>query len=369
MRPAFNSTRAAAAFALLLLVLLALPAVVGKNLLPPREQAYAALSWGSGPYPYLRHEIFEESGDVDIAFVGSSKILHCLDARRLQAELSKKIGRPAVVRVLGWGGGGFDAVYFMTRDLMEHRRVKMLVIYGDHNDNNRNKKSPVWFRFSENYTTLAGLPLSEQAEYYFATLVGLPRNWLCLLRQNLPADLSVPNFWEEHYRSANLGELLGSTTSQLGFANADADATVPFVPFTPQTVATPADVCIYSPATATNFDFSQKPLPAYENQFTRLTAKLAETHQCQLVLLHVPDINEARLSLIHELAFWPNLFDTNLVMLGVPPARMFAGLTDEEVRQLFFNPGHLNQNGQAYFTQLITPMLIELYLSKENLEN
>ena len=361
MRPAFTSTKSAAGFALLLLVLLALPIVVGKNLLPPREQSYASLDWKSGPYPYLSHQIFEETGDIDIAFVGSSRILHCLDARRLQAELSQKIGRPAVVRVLGWGGGGFDAVYFMTRDLMEHRHLKMLVVYGDHNDNNRNKKSPVWFRFGEDATTLAGLPLSEQAEYYFATLVGLPRNWLCLLRPNLPADLSVPNFWEEHYRSANLGELLGSTTSQLGFANADADATVPFIPFTPQNVATPADVYVYSSAMATNFDFSQKPLPAYEQQFTRLTAKLAEAHGCKLVLLHIPDINEARLPLIREQAFWPKNFGTNLVMLGVPPARMFAGLTDEEVRQLFFNPGHFNQNGQAYFTHLVTPALISLY--------
>jgi hypothetical protein len=64
----------AAAFALLLLALLALPVVVGKNLLPPREQAYSVQGWGNGPYPWIRNQIFEETNDIDIAFVGSSHL-------------------------------------------------------------------------------------------------------------------------------------------------------------------------------------------------------------------------------------------------------------------------------------------------------
>jgi hypothetical protein len=39
MRPAFSSTKQAAAFALLLLVLLLSPALAGRKFLPSREQA------------------------------------------------------------------------------------------------------------------------------------------------------------------------------------------------------------------------------------------------------------------------------------------------------------------------------------------
>ena len=361
MRPAFTSTRSAAAFAFLLLVLLLAPVWAGKNLLPPREQAYASLDWKGGPYPYLRHQIFEETGDIDIAILGSSRILHCLDARRVQAELTQKIGRPATVRVLGWGGGGFDAIYFIAQDLLAHRHVKMLVVYGDHNDGNRNKKSPVWFRFSEDGGALAGLPWCDQAQYYFAALVGLPRNLLCQLRPNLPADLSVRNFWEEHYRSASLTATLGSTTSELGFADADADPSVPFVPFQPAQGATAADALVYSPATAAHFAFSRQPLPAYEIHFTRQLAALAARNDCRLVLLHVPAYGEIRQPQIGEPAFWPDLLGPHLVMLGVPPATMFGGLPDEAVQKLYFNPGHLNENGQAYFTSLVLPALLKVY--------
>lgn len=361
MRPAFASTKAAAAFALLLLVVLLSPVLIGKNLLPPREQSYASLDWKGGPYPYLAHQIFEEKGDIDVAIIGSSRILHCLDARRVQDELAKKIGRPATVRVLGWGGGGFDAIHFIAQDLLAHRRVKLLVVYGDHNEQNRNKSSPAWFRFGDDAGALAGLPWRDQAQYYFAALVGLPRNLLCRLRPNLPADLAVRNFWEEHYRSASLTATLGSTTSELGFAQADADPSVPFVPFQPAGGATAADALVYSPATATNFEFSSIPLPAYEIHFTRQLAALAARNDCRLVLLHVPAYDEIRRPQICEQAFWPDLLGPNLVMLGVPPARMFAGLTDDEVRRLFFNPGHLNRNGQCFFTGLILPQLLQIY--------
>ena len=361
MCPAFSSTRAAAAFVLLLLGLLLSPVLAGKKFLPPREQSYASLDWKSGPYPYLRHQIFEEQGDIDIAFIGSSRILHCLDARRLQDELTQKIGRPATVRVLGWGGGGFDAIYFIAQDLLAHRRIKLLVVYGDHNAGNRNKSSPVWFRFSEDGGTLSGLPLRDQAQYYFASLVGLPRNVLCRVRPNLPANLSVRNFWEEHYRSPSLTDMLGSTTSELGFANADADPSVSFVPFTPVNAATAADAVIYSPATKTSFTFSTRPLPAYETHFMQLLSVLTDRRDCQLMLLHIPVVDEARSPRIEEQTFWPEWLGTNLVMLGVPPAKMFGGLTDDEVQKLYFNPGHLNKNGQSYFTSLVLPSLLQIY--------
>lgn len=368
MRPAFSSIRQAAAFAFLLLALLALPVVVGKTLQPPRVQSYAAQTWGSGPYPWIQQQLFEEKSDIDIAFVGSSHILHCMDARRVQAELSKKLGRPATVRVVGWGGAGYDALYFITKDLLENRRVRMLVFYDENNNpGSRNTLSPAWFRWSENAGDLIGLPLAEQAYFYFASLVGMPRNLLCLIRSNLSADLQGTNYWEEHYRSTNLADNLGSTTSELGFANTDvADSTIPFVRFSPSTQATPTDACVYSAITQTNFTFDTQPLPVWQTHFAKKFAALAQAHGCQLLLLNIPVLADVRAPKIEGRVFWPELLNTNLVMLGIPPAKMFAGIPDEDAHKLFFNPVHLNANGQAYFTSLILPALLQHYAAQPN---
>ncbi len=372
MRPAFSSTKQATAFALLLLVLLALPVVVGKNLLPPREQSYADLSWGSGPYPWIQHEIFEEKGDIDILFIGSSHILHCLDARYLQDQLSKKLGRPAVVRVMGWGGAGYDALYFITRDLLERRQVHLLVFYNENNDvKARNVKSPVWFRMPDGAETLRGLPLTEQAYFYFAALVEMPRNFLAWFRPNLPAALHTtpPNQWEEHYHSTNLADNLGSTTSELGYDSRlkpDADPTIPFISYAPKTSARSSDTCVYSAASQTNFQFSSAPLPDWQTHFARLFMAMAAQHGCSLVLLHIPTIDEARSPTIQERDFWLEIQNDNFFILGVPPAKMFGGLTDDQIRKLYVNYGHLNKNGQEYFTPLITPALLKIYDSSTN---
>ena len=367
MRPAFATTKAAAAFALLLLVVLALPTVMGKNQLPSRAAGYAAQSCGCGPYPWIQNQLFQERDDIDLALVGSSHILHCLDARRVQAELSRKLGRPAVVRVIGWGGAGYDALYFITRDLLEHRRVRLLVFYNEGNDpGGPNEKSPAWFRWTDGAADLRGLPWSSQAYFYFAALVGMPRNLLALTRPDLPVNLhtATPDPWEEHYRSARLADTLGSTTSALGFdarPKADCDPTLPFTPYSPATAASPVDVCVYSPATVTNFEFSAAPLPGWQQHFARRLVSLARAHGTRLVLLHIPILEEARLPVIPERTFWRDQAGSDLSLLGVPPGKMFAGLSDEEIRRLYFNPGHLNQNGQAYFTSLVGPALIQLY--------
>jgi hypothetical protein len=48
-------------------------------------------------------------------------------------------------------------------------------------------------------------------------------------------------------------------------------------------------------------------------------------------------------------------------MIGIPGGRMFAGLTEEDAGRLYIDPVHLNENGQRYFTSLITPPLIDFY--------
>jgi hypothetical protein len=361
MRSAFSSIRSAVAFALLLLFLLSLPLAIGKKLLPPRAQSYAAQSWGNGPYPYIQQQLFEEKGDIDIAFIGSSHILHCLDARRLQTELSRKLGRPATVRVIGWGGAGFDAIYFVAKDLLERRKVRTLVFYDDHNPENRNNKSPAWFRFSDDAAALTGLPLAEQGYFYFASLLGMPRNLLCLVRPNLPADLQTTNYWQTHYGSVNVAANLGSTASELGFTEIDADPTRPFYPFTPQNGVTADNAVIFSPTTQTNFSFASQPLPAWELHFMRLFADLARQHGTRLVLLNIPVLSDLSEPKLDERAFWPKIFGPNLVLLGVPPPRFFHGLTDADAHKLYFNPGHLNKNGQAYFTSLVLPDLLHIY--------
>jgi hypothetical protein len=365
MRPAFSSTKQAVAFALLLLVTLLSPVLAGKKFLPPREQAYASQSWGSGPYPWIENQIFQETNDIDIVFIGSSHIIHAVDTPYVQAQLSEKLGRPAVARTLAWGGAGYDGLFFIARDLLAHRKVRMLVFYDENPaPGHRHNQMPGWFRFGEDAGLLSGLSSSEQGYFYFTAVIGMPRNLLNLARNNLPAPLisNPPNYWEQHYGSASIVKLLGCTCSELGF-NYDklGDHFTAFTPFTPQTAATSADTEIYSPAATNDFQLGREPLPAWQVHFAGKLSELAQTHGCRLVMLTIPVLADAPVAAIRERASWPEIFHGDFWMIGIPPAKLFAGLTDQQLHWLFTNSGHFNKNGMTYFTPLITPALLQIY--------
>ena len=101
MRPAFSSLRQALAFALLMAVTLLMPVLLPKSCLPSRAKLYSTAAWDLGGFPYIRDQIFEEQGDIDMAFMGDSPIEWGIDTPYVQAKLSEKLGRPAVVRTLG----------------------------------------------------------------------------------------------------------------------------------------------------------------------------------------------------------------------------------------------------------------------------
>src|ERR1035438_6486827 len=108
MSPGFFSPRHAVALALLLVLILLSPWLAGRSGLPPREQIYSSIPWRTGSFPYMHRQIFEEKGDIDIAFLGSSHMYNDIDTPYVQKQLSEKLGRPATVISLCWVNPGFD---------------------------------------------------------------------------------------------------------------------------------------------------------------------------------------------------------------------------------------------------------------------
>lgn len=368
MRPAFSNPRQAAAFALLLLLLLASPLLATKKVMPPREQIYSSTSWFWGSYPYLDEQIFKETNEIDIAFVGSSRGWYDMDTPYLQKELSRHSGRDVTVLNLCWLWAGFDATYFIVKDLLDHRKVKMLVfsdeqsegVKGNRFDFHRSQcMSYRWFRYCDGADDLAGLSLQNQASLYAGAILGIPRNLLCLVRTNLTRDIDPDHktFVNLQFHSPDPTRRLGALCSRMSY-----DEDPEFVPYHPQPISPLPEPVTYSAGTRTNFQFIGPPTQSMELYFFKRFVALARLHGVKLVMIHYPLASETSvLDRIPERECWPEEIDTNLTLIGFPPARLFAGMTPTEQLRLFCNHFHLNQNGQEYFNPLIAPRLISLY--------
>jgi hypothetical protein len=362
MRPAFSSTAQTVAFALLLLLLSLSPLLLGDRLLPPRDQGYASAGWDWGAYPWVRKQIFEETNDIDIAFIGSSRINWGIDTPYVQQQLDSQLGHKSVVRSICWGGAGFDGLYFIAKDLLAHRHVKTLVFYDETIGPHPNPKAPKWFRYGDDAVDLSSLPLKDKGIFYFAAMTGMPDNLMELAFPNLPEDTNsqTGNYFEEHYRAANPETRLGSISGRVSY-DIGLGQNTSFAPFFPSTGVAPSDVCVYDPANAPKFLFSTRPLPAWQAHFARLFGSLAKKYGCQLVLLHLPVKAENSDPLIRESRYWPDFLQTDVAMIGIPGQQLFAGLSGNDMKNLYGDEYHLNQNGQEYFTRLITPALLQVH--------
>ena len=95
--------------------------------------------------------------------------------------------------------------------------------------------------------------------------------------------------------------------------------------------------------------------------FAQKFAALAREHGCKLVVIHIPTFDERRATVIDEPTYWPDTLRENVTMIGIPGATLFRGLTDDEIRKLYSDPSHLNENGQDYFTDVMIPILLKVY--------
>jgi hypothetical protein len=362
MAPPFSSPRQAAAFALLLLACLLAPGLIGTWLLPPREQIYSSIGWRAGSFPYMYRQIFEEKGDIDIAFVGSSHIYFDIDTAYVQKQLSQKLGRPATVLTFGWFSPGFDASYFFTRDLLAHRKVRLLVFYEnllpDSPPEQPHVSSWRWVRYGDDGVDLAGLPLGVRIWYYYGTILGMPRNLYNELRPNLPPPDSQQPFQSQNYFHALFPpDHLGAFMSQVGYID-DADG---FASYSPKTPTSASDVVIYSAETKEKFHLSDTPAASLQTYFAEKFLSVAQEHDTRLACLYLPILSERSDTTIPVGHLWYDTFRGHADLVGIPPIRLFEGLGLDDVKKLYGDPVHFNRNGQAYFTPIVTPALIQLY--------
>ena len=356
MRPAFSSNRQASAFAALLLVIFLLPGLMGKNQLPAREQVYSAVPWSFGAFPYLHDQIFEEPGDIDITFMGSSSIWWGVDTPYVEAQLSKALGRKAVVRSLCWNWPGFDPLYFIAKDLLEKRKVKMIVFC----DLSRGAAPTAhytaaqWFRVGDHWGDLDGLNLRTKMSFYASAIVGMPRNLLGLIRTNRPVVKSDYIAVPKAPNSINPASRLGSLAVRMRQSGNFED-------FAPLASVSPSSISIYADETKTNFQFRNLKLPPTQETFTKKIGALAREHGVALVYLHFPRSTELHAPVIEEDIFWPDAFAADVKMMGIPPKKLFQDIPDSDVQKLYGDFQHLNESGQRFFAPIITPKLIELY--------
>jgi hypothetical protein len=343
MAPAFPSTRRAAVFGAILVLLLTLPITLHWIGGISKEEAYRGISERAGTFNYFRQQIFEEHSDVDILFSGSSLLGNAVDIPSVERELSRAIGRKATVISLRQSWQGPDMNYFVARDFLEQRKVKLLVISTPawvHHSSQPHVQLLRVIRYGDHPGAWDGLALRSRLALYAACVLGAPRQALNLLRPNrIDPHVDVPESPNAH------------PAGFMGRPFVKRQVVVPAIP--------PASL-IRSAGSRDLFHFDGPPLNAYQLHFLRKMEELAQRQGALLVILHLPSPSERGSEIVPERQLIPELLGSGAIFAGVPSARMFKDIPDAQFED-YYQDEHLNLNGSELFTGIITPSLIQLY--------
>lgn len=366
MKPAFSSGRAAVGFALFLALLVAGPGLAARLGLVDEARNYPTFTWGIGGFPWIQQQVFGHTGDIDMALVGSSHMWTSVSTPYVQAELSKQLGRRAEVVTLGWNWSGYDALYSVTSNLLEHRKVHTLVIYAE-DMKRQDMPHPLSYRMVQVggiVGGLGGMPWRAAAETYAGAVLGLPRHMLSFVRRD---RLESPSDW---WRCAYLLSLKArDLTEQDGALRARTEMPEPSSVEAGADRAlrqpTVDDVRIYSETGPDRVRYSGPEMGPYHSYFAHKLARLCAEHGTQIVVLHIPISGQENEDAITECQPWSEILGHPVDVVGIPGAKLFGGIPPGEVHRYFYEKDHLNGKGQDLFTPLITPSLLKLYARAE----
>ncbi|HUQ09429.1 MAG TPA: hypothetical protein VM146_03870 [Steroidobacteraceae bacterium] len=331
MLPAFDNWRAAARFSALLLVLLALPIInVGLGL-PSRAEVYNGLRLAGGPYVKTRQQMFGTTGDIDVAFLGSSILNVAINGDEVQRSFAAKFGPDVNVRMMGFVFQGYDMQYVMARDLLEHRRVKMLVISFSGPRAIRDRPHVQLhnlLRWGEYPEMVAGRPLQERAAIYASSVLDGPRQLLKRLRPERPIDAADDN------RSLMV--------------------------FDPPAARfdTPAPPIELTDGTRDEFTFGDPEITARQKHYATLISQLAAEHHVKLVVLNIPTPEEFGEAKIWERTDWRPLLAGDSAVVAFRRADLFGA---EPASRFFKDSVHMTAEGQERFTRSFIPYLMSRY--------
>jgi hypothetical protein len=346
MPPAFATNRRAVGFASLLLLTLTTPLLLFWVGLPPRSELYKGISHLAGPFVFLRYQIFENPDDVDILFLGNSLLRVAIDEPYVHEQLGESLGREAKTLVCGFSWQGYDLQYYVLRDFLTRRKVKMLVLAMPTPQQNSDRPHVQLYRvvrYGDDPAALKGLSLRAKAAVYADFVIGGPRQLLNLFRPNLIRNETIT------VRSLDTPE-----SREKGY-NGE-----PFTRQIQRPPTVPVDTMIYSAQSNDFFHFDGQPVNAYQLHFIKLIGGLAMEHAVPVVLLHVPLASERGQTVVRERMDWTKILGHGVRIVGVPSGALFRGVPDSEFYR-FYEDEHLNRNGQELFTHVITPALVELY--------
>jgi hypothetical protein len=364
MRPALPTPRSKIAFVVSILLLLLAPILMGAR----RSGDYLlAIPSKWRPVEYVYYELNTHKEDLDVLFLGASSLQAAIDTAQVKQSVSEVIGRPATVQALfTWGFSLLGPYEFLKETYRAGRKVRLVVIAHPSRDSGpplgHEGMSHYLWNYAEDQHIVAHEPLDVRANYYTFSVLGLPRYLLGMLRPNARMG------WTDDQREllTTRASSFGVDLTPIGFADSPAGTTphAAFVEYAPRPLTIdPQSTFYYGAGSNPSFtDADETPGPDVD--MLRAIVELGRAHGTRVLFLCLPRLylpGEYSEKTVNVYNLPKELYQLGFSWVGVPSAKLFEGLSLDEIHLLFRDQWHLNTNGARYYTRTMLPALLRAY--------
>jgi hypothetical protein len=343
--PVFDRRYQVVAFVTFILLSLIAPLVI--PLVIPIERRYEAIQWNLGNYPFIREQIFATKGPIDILFVGPSAVWTGVDPVLVQEAVKARLQREAAVLNFGTDFYGHEAAYFLVRDTLATRQVRVVVL-GVPSPPTRapHVVTPHLVDVYRDAALLRSLPLEDRLIFYTSGILGAPRDLLSAVRPNS----GLGAFASGKHQFSRSGQ--GQNYDTRALADADAAQIVTSEPAGPrgESLLSRGDPRI-----------RETPAVLHQEKLLRAIEALCRRHGTRLVLIKVPlqDDDAAHIELPSS-----DLLDGQLKVIA--PTPHFMTLPPAARASYYRNAGHLNYRGAVLFSNAAVPALLRMLDEQSN---
>ncbi len=347
-----------------ILVLIGIFAAVNLGL--DREARYYQVATDSGPFAFIAEEIFHETEDLDVLFLGSSDAGAFFYPEIVQEALTEATGKEARVLTMAFAWRGEDLYFTILKDLLARRRVKTVFInppifnQEDPHPVSRTMIDWAWL------WDLQGIPWHLKGEFWREALLGslqIAQNEFQAWRTGQRPDPSA----QHSYLLAKTYS--GALVEHMGYLPRAPEVVGPREPFVDRSDLQPPQFepaeILFTGGAHSEFEYSDFSSSGYnerEQYFLDRIVQLAKEFGFTLGYVQTTMATVGSRAQ-KKVQMRPYRFaEKEIPLVGVTFAKLFAGLPQpEDFKFLYIDSSHTNAIGAQYYTKAILPALLKVH--------
>lgn len=329
----------------------------------------------NGCYSYIADEL-DKDEPIDVLFIGSSSGWTSLNPEIIEDQLGKTFNREVTALNLSTNWFATDIRFFMLKDLLEKRKVKLVIFGQNHFGSANDLGSDFWphpmlissFNYPEYSEFLSELSAVDRFKLYAISVFGsfkhigdfiFQRNNYSLLSPNPIRDCDPEKM--DQYRGVHWTNpgFISQTSENIEYENSPvAHERVPVLE---------VESMFYNNIENQFFEnIKDRTYIDYHSVFIKEMHKLCVKNGSAFAMLKIP-ISMEDFTLnnqLHKKSRILRLFqdeDYSFPVIGVAQERLYEGLSREEILKLHHNETHHAKVGADYYTTAIMPAISKLY--------